>query len=509
LSLPSHIGRYEVLGLLGTGGMAEVFLTRIVGPSGFRRPVVIKKILPHLARQQSFVDMFLDEARIVARIHHANVVHVEELHQEGEELFIAMEYLEGESLDGIARRLAMHKRLLDYGVLAHILAEACAGLHAAHELTDESGQSQNLVHRDVSPANIFVTYDGTVKLLDFGIATAADRLASTQAGQVKGKYPYMSPEQLRGHPLDRRSDIFSLGTVLYELSTVRRLFKRATELETANAITKHEVTAPSKLIPGYPAALEQICMRALEKNRELRFQSAQQMRRALISFAREQAQAPEEMLSGVMKKLFADRIEEKRSMLRKIAQGSTVTTVPIAEVDENVELQLAGPTRDEASAHFLTSERTGARRFPRRAWLLGATAAGAIVIGSTALLTTGDSRSADALGVARTSSTSAANTFVPALPQRVTITISSEPAGARVTIAGTDRGSTPLTVALDSSTAPVKIELLREEFRPVVETIVPDRDQRVRVLLVREERAVERVKTKRAAPSKKSYRRFE
>src|SRR5207248_2266204 len=156
----------------------------------------------HLAREKAFVEMFLDEARIVARIRHPNVVQVQELAQENDDLYLVMEYLEGESLAGLMRRLSMTKRLLSYELCAHIVAEVCTGLHAAHELTDEAGNRMQLVHRDVSPANIFVTYDGKVKILDFGIATASDRIARTQAGQVKGKYPYMSPEQCRGHGVD-------------------------------------------------------------------------------------------------------------------------------------------------------------------------------------------------------------------------------------------------------------------------------------------------------------------
>ncbi len=252
--LPEQIGRYQILGLLGTGGMAEILLARLSGPSGFERPVVIKRILPHLAREKRFRDMFTDEARIVAGIRHQNVVHVNELGLEGDELYMVMEYLEGESAASLARRLASSRKLLNFGLCAHIMAEMAAGLHAAHEMRHPDGTPQNLVHRDVSPANVFVTYAGEAKILDFGIAVAADRVSRTEAGQVKGKYAYMSPEQCQGAQLDRRSDIFSMGTVLYEVSTCRRLFKRASDMLTLQAICGEDVVPPRKLVHGKPCA---------------------------------------------------------------------------------------------------------------------------------------------------------------------------------------------------------------------------------------------------------------
>src|SRR5262249_34107635 len=211
VALPRTIGRYEVVGELATGGMAEIFLGRLVGPSGFERPVVIKRILRQLSHKESFVAMFLDEARIVAGIRHPNVVQVQELGQDTGELYLVMEYLEGESVASLVRRLVAQGERVDYALAAHVVAEACAGLHAAHE-------AQNLVHRDVSPQNVFITYDGHVKVIDFGIAKTEGRMAQTEAGQVKGKFGYMSPEQCKADPLDRRSDVFALGIVLYELS---------------------------------------------------------------------------------------------------------------------------------------------------------------------------------------------------------------------------------------------------------------------------------------------------
>ncbi len=339
------VGRYEIAGRLAMGGMAEILLGRLVGPSGFERPVVVKRILPHLAEEPSFVTMFLDEARLAARIRHPNVVQVQELGEEDENLFLVMEYLEGENSAGVVRRGIAHKRPTDFALIAFVMAEACAGLHAAHELVDPDGASLNLVHRDVSPQNIFVTYSGGVKVLDFGIAKAADRITQTEAGQLKGKFEYMSPEQCRGKPIDRRSDVFALGVVLYELSTRTRLFKRRSKLAVLDAVCRDPIPKPSDKVPGYPPALAAVVMKALTRNPDERYQTAADMRRALLGAMRamEAPLAPEEALASMMQELFPDRIAAKGEMLARLRAGARLTEVPAAETDSGVELPEVGP----------------------------------------------------------------------------------------------------------------------------------------------------------------------
>src|SRR5690606_4471316 len=202
-------------------------------------------------------------------------------------LFLVMEYLVGENLASLVRRLTRRQERIGYGLCAYIIAEVCDGLHFAHELADEDGKPLGLVHRDVSPQNVFVTYGGDVKLLDFGVATAAHRLTQTASGEVKGKYAYMSPEQGQGEPLDRRSDIFSLGTVLYELTTLRRLFKRPNELQVMRAITEEPIPRPSREVPDYPRALEEVCVRALARDPDERYATAAEMRDDLLRVMRE------------------------------------------------------------------------------------------------------------------------------------------------------------------------------------------------------------------------------
>ena len=503
-ALPEQIGRYQILGLLGTGGMAEVLLGRVSGPSGFERPVVLKRILPHLAREQHFRDMFTDEARIVAQIAHQNVVHVHELGLESGELFLVMEYLEGESAAGLARRLSSKRKLLSFGLCAHVLAEICAGLHAAHTLVDHDGKPQNLVHRDVSPANIFVTYKGDVKILDFGIAVAADRVSRTDAGQVKGKYAYMSPEQCMGHRLDCRSDVFSLGIVLYELSTCRRLFKRPSDMVTLQAICHEEVLPPSKLVQNYPPELERIVLKALERDKDKRYQTAHEMRRDLVAVSRElnQGKLPEESLAKVMQKLFADRIEQKRSLLAKLDSGEAVSAVPAAETDSAIDLPAAaftGPEAEPVSKSAVSIPSTVAPK-PRRSLWIGAAAGAVVVLAAAAVLTAGGpglavQEPAATMGAAALEAPSRAEVpsapeqppEAPALSPRVTMRLETEPPGATVMLGERLAGRTPTELELPRSATPVTLTLRLAGHRTQVEELVPDMDQKLRVTLMKDE----------------------
>ena len=386
--LPHKIGRYDVVGRLAVGGMAEILLGRLKGARGFERPVVIKRILPHLMMQPSFVDMFLDEARIVSRIRHPNVVQVHELDGDGDELFLVMEFLEGESAGGVMRRLvAQRSPPLSAELVGFVIAEACAGLHAAHELTDEDGYSQYLVHRDVSPQNVFVSYDGTVKLIDFGIAKAADRITRTEAGQVKGKLQYMSPEHVRGESIDRRSDLFALGVVMHELSTAHALFKRETDFDTFHAVCDDPIPPIRDLVPAFPAALDKVCLRALARDREDRYPTALDMRRDLLRALRDidAGETPEQDLASLMRTIFSERIEEKREMLRVVADGQAPAALPEAETDIEVDVPPIEPTIRQAPLKPAAWPATEAavQRSPSRRWLamlaLGGAAAAGVV----------------------------------------------------------------------------------------------------------------------------------
>jgi serine/threonine protein kinase len=500
-NLPQRVGRYEVLGRLDTGGMAEILLGQLRGPSGFEHPVVIKKILPHLARDASFVQMFVDEARIAAGVRHPNVAHVHELGQEGEELFLVMEYLEGEPIGSLLRRASARGLSIDSALCAYMIAEACAGLHAAHELVGANGEPKNIVHRDISPQNVFVTYSGTVKVLDFGIAKAADRMTQTDVGQVKGKLAYMSPEQCRGEPVDRRSDVFALGIVLYELLTRRRLFQRGSQAATLRAVLEHHIMPPSELATGISPEVEAACLRALERSRRKRYESAAAMRRDLLRAAQPILTdgTPEERIAELMRRLFAERISEKGALIERAEKGERLTHFPPTVADREVEL----PAIDEGAR--LTTSTTGTAPAPRRWTMLAIAIAAAIAVAIGIALGIVAIAGDDPVRASVAASTIAPPAAEP--PATVTIAIESVPAGAVVRIGDetTDRGVTPLALRLPRGDGPVVVHLSREGYSPLDETVVPDVEQRLRLPLVREAPApstprVRARRTKTSAP---------
>jgi serine/threonine-protein kinase len=311
-----RIGRYELVWELGTGGMAAVFLARARGPAGFHKWFAIKRIHPHLAKDKRFVDMFLDEARIAAAIHHPNVAQVFDLGA-GDEHYIAMEYLHGEHLGVLAVRAVRQWGRIPYEIAARIVGAAADGLHHAHEARGPGGETLGLVHRDVSPQNVFVTYEGTVKLTDFGIAKAENRITHTQTGAMKGKCAYMAPEQALGQTVDRRTDVFALGIVLWEITTGRRLFKAETDAQTLMRITSGKVRRPSELESSYPPELERIVMRALATRPENRYPTAAAMARDLDRYIASTGKpAGRAEVRALMTELFSDRIHAKEDLLR-------------------------------------------------------------------------------------------------------------------------------------------------------------------------------------------------
>ncbi|MBO6937482.1 MAG: serine/threonine protein kinase [Deltaproteobacteria bacterium] len=260
----ARIGPYELLAELGYGGMGSVYLAERVGPGTFRKRVALKTIHPHLARQEAFETMFLDEARLAASMHHPNIAQVFDLGRADGELYMALEYMRGDSLAALRDELVARGKTLPMESIAWLVAEAAEGLHHAHEMRDEDGQPLRIVHRDVSPQNLFVTLDGHVKVMDFGVARAEGRLAkTTETGRLKGKCAYMAPEQVFGDGVDHRADVFALGIVAWELITGRRLFAAETDAETLMRISSHDVPAPSTVESSVPPALEAIVLRAL------------------------------------------------------------------------------------------------------------------------------------------------------------------------------------------------------------------------------------------------------
>ncbi|MCA9651771.1 MAG: serine/threonine protein kinase, partial [Myxococcales bacterium] len=283
----TRLGRYTLRHRIARGGMAELYLAQVRGIEGFERLVAIKLVLPHVADEPAFVEMFLDEARLAARLSHPNIVPVLDLGVADGEHFMVMEHVHGRDLRQVLAASAEHGGL-PLGCALTIVAEACAGLHYAHELHDERGRPLSVVHRDVSPSNVIVRFDGGVQVVDFGIAKAANRSSVTRTGALKGKAGYMSPEQCRGGTIDRRSDIFGLGILLFETTTCLRLFYGDNDFAVMNRIIDCDYTPPSELVDDYPPELEAIVRRALAKDPEERHPTALALRRAIEDFAHSQ-----------------------------------------------------------------------------------------------------------------------------------------------------------------------------------------------------------------------------
>jgi len=274
---PARLGRYELVARLATGGMGEIFLARLEGAAGFEKLFVVKRILPHLAGDARFRSMLIAEARIASVMSHANLCQVYELGETDGQLYIVMEYLEGVTALPLLHRRSKEHRPLALGFVAGVIQQAIDGLHYAHELKDRSGAYLGVVHRDVTPSNIFLTEAGLVKILDFGIAKVKDASPQTESGAVKGKYAYMAPEQLRGQAVDRRADVFALGIVLFEMLALRRLFQRKTDYLTFRAVMEQPVPDVRRYRADCPPALALAVARALDRDPANRFATARQL----------------------------------------------------------------------------------------------------------------------------------------------------------------------------------------------------------------------------------------
>ncbi|MCP3097762.1 serine/threonine protein kinase [Myxococcus sp. K15C18031901] len=319
---PQSFGKYQLLKKLATGGMAEVWLARQMGIEGFQKNLVVKRILPHLAEDREFVEMFRNEALIAARFNHPNIAQVYEFGEANGTYYIAMEFIHGEDLGRVMRKAASAGQWIARPLAIRIVAAACEGLHYAHSRTDDAGRPLRVVHRDISPQNILISFDGSVKLVDFGIAKAADQATLTKSGAIKGKFAYMAPEQAAGKPLDGRADIFAIGLVLYELLTGVRPLKRDSELATLQAAMECAIQPPSQ-VADVPEEMDPVVMRAVAKSADDRYRDARQFQTALEEILVGQRWvAGSVQISELMETLFADRLSEEK------AQGQVV---PVGE----------------------------------------------------------------------------------------------------------------------------------------------------------------------------------
>ncbi|HRE91633.1 MAG TPA: serine/threonine-protein kinase, partial [Myxococcota bacterium] len=312
--LPRPFGKYTLIRKIALGGMAEIFKARSGGAEGFEKEVVVKRILPHFSEDEAFVKMFIDEASITSKLQHPNIVQIFDFDLCEGSYYIAMELIEGVDLKKVIDVGIKSGKPLSVAQCVWILIDLSKGLHYAH-VKEYKGQPLNIVHRDISPHNAMVSYNGDVKLMDFGIAKAAQRSTKTMAGTVKGKVAYMSPEQARGKPLDGRSDLFALGIMLWEMLTGKRLFLGDSDFETLTNVLKSEPPPPSQLNPKVPADLDNIILKALKKDRDERWPNVEAFQRELTRWYYSNVTDLEgESLKKYLHELFADDIRKLKEL---------------------------------------------------------------------------------------------------------------------------------------------------------------------------------------------------
>jgi serine/threonine-protein kinase len=331
-----RLGKYQLVKHLASGGMASVYLARISGPGGFERHVVLKTLRTEGLVDPTLIPMFLDEARLVAMLHHQHISQVYEVGNVDGTYFLAMEYVHGETVRDVLERAVDRGRVvpLEFGIT--VVCAAAAGLHHAHEQRGSGGAPLHIVHRDVTPSNVIVSYDGSIKLIDFGIAKADGRATHTRTGFIKGKVGYMAPEQVLGYAVDRRSDVFALGVLAYELTTQQRAFAAGSQFETLERTVHSDLVPPSKIIPGYPAELEHVILTALEIDPDDRYANANAMRRALEEVAAVlELRLGESAVVVVLDELFGVRAEP---WLEALSSTGDEEITPIREVTPIVAL---------------------------------------------------------------------------------------------------------------------------------------------------------------------------
>jgi serine/threonine protein kinase len=451
-----RLGRYLLGDRLGAGGAASVYLAQLRGPHDFERLLAVKVVHEHLTESSDFVNMFLDEANLAVRLAHPCIVHSYELGRDGPYLFLAMEYLSGQPLSKLMGRAKSLGQRLDPRMVAWIGARSAEGLAYAHALTDESGKRVSLVHRDVSPQNLFLTYDGHVKVIDFGIAHAEGRLTHTGLGRIKGKFSYMAPEQMLKQTVDHRADLFALGATLYEAAVGERPFQAEDEAEAIAMLLEETAPKPEERVPGFPERLSRILCHALEREPEDRYAGAAEMARDLDEYLRTTGvPGVEAELAQVMTGSFvAERDEQARSIAKLRSLGAGTFREPIGSTT----------TADPMASSIRPSPRAS-----RRKWAVAAVVAGLAVSGVAARLLQ-RSGAAD-VGDAASRSVTFEISVEPDVP--VTVSVAGIVAGGRPARALVPRGSNTVAIRVDAS-----------GFEPVELGALPDRDRLIAVRLV-------------------------
>jgi serine/threonine-protein kinase len=468
--LPRQFGKYTLLRELASGGMAKVYLALQRAVAGFEKLVVVKRILPELARDRNFVEMLLAEARTAATLSHQNVVQTFDVGEFEGTYFIAMEHINGEDIRSVVR--AMKKKNVSEFPLEHtltIITSTCSGLAYAHDKRGLDGEPLGIVHRDISPQNVLITFTGDVKIVDFGIAKSSEAAVGekTAAGQLKGKVPYMSPEQARGEAIDHRSDIFAVGIMLFELTTGRRLFKAKSDYETLRLICERDYPRPTQVRPGYPPALEAIVMRALEKDPNVRYQNARDMQSDLEGFIREHKIAASTVgLSTWMNFLFEEKIAQQKTVLQDVKQLADV--IATQSSDPGDWLKETGTTTGAATitgTSAVALNEIKARQ--TRMYAIMATVVVALLIGGVVFARRMSQAQSASNGPAPTSSGAPEPEA-----KRGKLSVKSDPSGASVWIAGgLQAKQTPMSADKLPIDVPIEVKVTKTGYEDAVNTV--------------------------------------
>ncbi len=370
---PESFGKYYLVDKIAVGGMAEIFKAKSFGHGGFEKLLVIKRILPHISEKEEFVEMFVDEAKVSVALQHANIIQTYDFGKVHENWFIAMECVEGKDVKGLLRKLAQRRRLLPIEFAVYVAHEVAKGLDYAHRRENLQGSGLGIVHRDMSPSNVLISYEGEAKIADFGIAKATTNAYNTKDGVLKGKFEYMSPEQAMGLDIDRRSDIFSCGIILYECLTGRRLFKSESDVKTLETIKACDIDPPSTLNPSIPARLDEIVMRALARRREDRYQEARELQNDLLEFLYPATpDLTRQSFSHFLKELFSEEITQERARLEE----GTRVAMAIHQQEPDLDLEPEWEEQRTTASHTMPSAATVISQGPR--WPLLAAIAAAL-----------------------------------------------------------------------------------------------------------------------------------
>lgn len=467
--LGQPLGRYVLGTLLGAGGAASVYMARLDGPHGFERVVAIKLVHEHLMADREFIAMFLDEANLACRLQHPNIAHCYELCQDEQALYLAMEYLQGQPLSRLYQRAQEWRQPLQYALVAWIGARAADALNYAHELRDDAGKALGIVHRDVSPDNLFITYDGQVKLLDFGIARAAGRRSQTNLGQLKGKFRYMAPEYAMGLEFDGSLDIFALGATLYEAALGIPAFG-GDEQAALRKIVGGELANPREVRPDFPAPLWKVLEQALASRPEQRLRPAAQLARSLDGVSGLSPAQGRALLSSVMRRLFPDEMG--------------------AESSDIAELRRLSRAPEEATAQgHVVSRVTAEKPRPRLssvAWALGFVAVAAGGVLALAKQPASPAEAPRSVVAAPAAAGAEAHTTVEIGVQLSPANV----AGLQLSIGGVAVAPAAPHRVVPRAGAPLSVKVTAPGYRSVELPVVPDRDRTLMVTLVAETQAV-------------------